>query len=319
MTQSFKVFIDGEAGTTGLQIRQRLDRHPNIEVISIDQDKRKDLKAKKTLLASIDVCILCLPDEAAIEAAKLCNEMNVRTLDASSAHRTADGWVYGLPELITGQREHIAKAQQVSNPGCYATGGNLILRALSEAKLLNDDYLVSINAVSGYSGGGKQMIASYETDDSTAPAFALYGLEFQHKHTPEIQAWSNLKRRPVFIPSVSAYDQGMLVHIMLDHHQLSTPSISTTDIHHLLMQKYKNEALITVHPVNYNDEATAPFLTPHGISGKNSCEIFCFGNEADDQTLLVAKLDNLGKGASGACVQNLNIMLGLDESIAVEI
>lgn len=317
MTQSFKVFIDGEAGTTGLQIRQRLDQHPNISVVSIDHEKRKDLATKKALLSSVDVCVLCLPDDAAKEAALLCQEMGVRVLDASSAHRTDSNWVYGLPEISPNQRNEIKQAQLVSNPGCYATGANVLLKPLTEAGLIPDDYLISINAVSGYSGGGKQMIESYEDEQSNSPTFGLYGLGFQHKHTPEIQQWSGIKRRPVFIPSVSAYDQGMLVHIILDHHALN---IDNSDvIHQTIENYYKNETLIGVEALNYIDEDSSPFLTPHGISGKNSCNVYCYGNPEFSQTMLVAKLDNLGKGASGACVQNLNIMLGLEESIAVAI
>jgi N-acetyl-gamma-glutamyl-phosphate reductase len=320
MTQAFSVFIDGEAGTTGLQIRQRLDQHPHINVVSIDPDKRKDLAAKKQLLQSIDVCILCLPDAAAIEAALLCQDMGVRVLDASSAHRTHPDWVYGLAEISPDQRSAIQNAQRVSNPGCYATGANVLLKPLTAAGLIPDDYLISVNAVSGYSGGGKQMIANYQQDPADlnqAPTFGLYGLEFQHKHTPEILKWSGIQRRPVFIPSVSAYEQGMLVHIMLDHKALNIDN--SEELHNNISQYYQHEALIGVHAMNYVDSNTSPFLTPHGVSGKNSCDVYCYGDSEYAQTLLVAKLDNLGKGASGACVQNLNIMLGLQENIAVNI
>ncbi len=313
---TYKVFIDGEAGTTGLQIRERLENHPNIDIISIDHDKRKDLDAKKAILQSVDVCILCLPDEAAKEAAILCQELNVRVLDASSAHRTNSQWTYGLAELNSSQRQNIQDAQFVSNPGCYATGANLLLKPLTDAGIIPDDYLINVNAVSGYSGGGKQMIERYETENSEAPTFGLYGLEFQHKHTPEIEKWSELKRRPVFIPSVSAYAQGMLVHIMLDNKVLGKNSDA---IHTLLKEYYAGENFVPVHALNQLEGHDAPFLTPHGVTGKNTCELFCYGNEKFDQTLIVAKLDNLGKGASGACVQNLNIMLGLDEALAVEI
>ncbi|TBU94769.1 N-acetyl-gamma-glutamyl-phosphate reductase [Phytopseudomonas dryadis] len=308
--KKYQIFIDGQAGTTGLQIRQRLASHPQIEVVTIDHDKRRDQDAKRELMSSVDVTVLCLPDDAARETATQARAAGCRVLDASSAHRTADGWVFGLAELARGQREAIASASAVSNPGCYATGAILLLRPLIAAGLLSADRDLSINAVSGYTGGGTKMVERYQQDD--APVYAAYGLGFDHKHIPEIQHWSGLQARPIFQPAVGSYDQGMLVMIPLQ-------GSNGAALQQALSDYYQGEQFVQVLPYNEIPADSAPFVTPHGLNGSNRAELQVYGSASGQQALLVAKLDNLGKGASGAAVQNLNIMLGLEEGLCTQI
>ncbi|UUD63494.1 N-acetyl-gamma-glutamyl-phosphate reductase [Pseudomonas seleniipraecipitans] len=308
--KKYQIFIDGQAGTTGLQIRQRLANHPQIDVVTIDHDKRRDADAKLALMRSVDVTVLCLPDDAAKETALQAREVGCRVLDASSAHRTASDWVFGMAELAKGQREAIAKAAAVSNPGCYATGAILLLRPLIEAGLLGANRELCINAISGYTGGGTKMVERYQQDD--APVYAAYGLGFDHKHIPEIQHWSGLQARPIFQPAVGSYDQGMLVMIPLQ-------DSDGVELQKALSAYYQGEQFVQVLPYNEIPADTAPFITPHGLNGSNRAELQVYGASSGKQALLVAKLDNLGKGASGAAVQNLNIMLGLDEGLCTQI
>ncbi|MFI4939984.1 MAG: N-acetyl-gamma-glutamyl-phosphate reductase [Burkholderiales bacterium] len=318
MTGKFRVFIDGEAGTTGLQIRQRLARHDDIEVVGIDPELRKVAAEKSKVMASVDVVILCLPDDAALDAAGLATGSDCRILDASTAHRIHPDWVYGLPELTKEQRSLIRRAKFVSNPGCYATGAAILLRPLCDEKLLDARQMVSLSGVSGYSGGNK-LIAKYEEENGRdADGYALYGLDLKHKHIPEIQRWSGLARRPVFLPGVGKFKQGMLVQTTVDHAAL-TRSLTPVDLHRLMQERYAGEKFVKVMPYNEIDPDTAPYLTPEAVNGSNSLEIFVFGSSEFGQSVLVARLDNLGKGASGAAVQNLNLMLGLPEHIAVDL
>lgn len=307
-----KIFIDGESGTTGLQIRGRLKNHPNIEIVSIDYEKRRDIDVKRRLMQSVDVTVLCLPDEAAKESAALAIDAGCRVLDASSAHRTAPGWVFGMPELCAGQRDAIRDASRVSNPGCYSTGAILLLRPLIDAGLLDANVAYPITAVSGYTGGGTKLIDKYESTSAQPPAFAAYGLDFSHKHIPEIQAWSKLAVRPFFLPSVANYPQGMLVFIQIAHESDGR----SEQFQRAFERRYEGERFVEVRPYNEIDPETAPYLTPHSMDGSNSVQISVFGSKEGNKSLLVAKLDNLGKGASGAAVQNLNVMLGLEEGIA---
>jgi len=309
MDQKYRVFIDGQAGTTGLQIQQRLANHPHIELLTIDEALRKDAAARQALMKQADVTILCLPDAAAKEAVALANEVGARVLDASSAHRVQDGWVYGLPELDVAQREKIRQASHVSNPGCYATGAITLLAPLTRAGLLAADQPLAINAVSGYSGGGKAMVEKYQQQGT---GFAAYGLGFDHKHIKEIQAWGGLNTRPIFQPAVGDYAQGMLVFIPLNNSDGEA-------LHRALGEFYAGQQFITVRELNQMDSDSAPYLLPEALNNSNQLEIFVFTHPQQCQSILVARLDNLGKGASGAAVQNLNIMLGLPEATCVNL
>jgi len=307
-----KIFIDGQHGTTGLEIHDRLAKRDDVTVLEIPVEARKDPRARSEYLNAADIVFLCLPDDAAREAVTLVTHSSTRVIDASTAHRVADGWVYGIPELNPGQRERIRRANRVCVPGCYASGFALCLHPLVAGGIVPPDYPVTSHAVTGYSGGGRQMIALYESPDQDRQEIASRpkNLNLAHKHLPEMQKYGLLANPPLFFPVVGDFYRGMLVFVPLILRLLSRGT-TAEQVRGYLEQYYAGERFVQVKPKHECEAIADGFLSPLGCNGTNRLEIFVFSR--GDNALLVARLDNLGKGASGAAVQNMNLMLGIDE------
>jgi N-acetyl-gamma-glutamyl-phosphate reductase len=300
------VFIDGESGTTGLGIRERLAALPNVQLRSLPVDRRRDPGARREMMAQVDLVVLCLPDDAAKESASMADNLGnaaPKVLDASTAHRVHPDWTYGFAEMRPGQADRIAAATRVANPGCYPTGAIGLIRPLVDAGLLPSDYPVTINAVSGYSGGGKSMIEAHVRDGG--PAFELYALGLEHKHLPETQLYGGLTRRPIFVPSVGHFRHGMLVSVPL-HLDTLPGKPNAHDLQAALTDHYAGCDLVRVMPPLADGK-----LEPQALNDTDRLELYVYANEKHRQAVLVARLDNLGKGASGAAVQNLCLMLGV--------
>ncbi|MEO0329589.1 MAG: N-acetyl-gamma-glutamyl-phosphate reductase [Pseudomonadota bacterium] len=306
-----KLFIDGEHGTTGLQIRERVAQRNDVEIISLDMEDRRDDNKRRAALAACDVAILCLPDDAAREAVAMVEEVgnDCKIIDTSTAHRTADDWVFGFAELDGSQAELIRNANRVSNPGCYSTGAIALLRPLIGTGIMPKDCSVTINAVSGYTGGGKQLIAQMEDsghESHIETSFHLYALNMKHKHVPEIIVRSGLAKRPIFMPSVARFAQGMLVSIPLHLEQLQYASLET--VRGALEVHYEGSEFVTIADKKETDLSSQ--IRPEDFAGRDDMKLWVLGDEDTGHVNLVAQLDNLGKGASGAAVQNFNLMIG---------
>jgi len=310
---SANVFIDGDQGTTGLQILERLSSRPDIHLVTLPETLRKDAAARAAAINDCDLAVLCLPDDAARQAAASIRNPRVRVIDASSAHRTDADWVYGFPEMSPHQQTRIAQARRVSNPGCYPTGAIALLRPLIEAGCLRADAPLSIQAVSGYSGRGRKGVEAHEGPGAVkAPAFQTYGLDLQHKHVPEIRLHSGLQGRPFFVPAYGNFRQGIALTIPLHASMLHRP-MTAQHLRDLLAQRYRDHHHVQVVDAEQTGAMTG--LDPQALNGSNDLQLAVFGSDAHDQILLSAVFDNLGKGASGAAVQNLELMLGLARAV----
>ena len=312
-----KVFIDGQHGTTGLQIQDRLKDRPDIELLELPMADRKDLAKRAEMARAADIAVLCLPDAAAKELVAALGDADTVVIDASTAFRVADGWTYGFPELSKAHRQKLLDSKRISNPGCYPTGAIAILRPLIDAGLVRADSTPAVFGVSGYTGGGKELIAVHEQPD--VEPFGLYGMELTHKHVPEMKKYSGLKHAPLFVPSVGHYAQGMLVIVPITR-DITARHIEARDVQQVLGERYAGEKFVTVRP--FADRSWLErdrFLRADRLIDTNSMELAVYANPAEEQILAVASLDNLGKGASGAAVQTINLKTGVDEATGLTV
>ena len=312
-----KIFIDGQHGTTGLQILDRLKDRPDIELLELPMADRKDLGKRADIAKAADIAVLCLPDAAAKELVAALGDSDTVVIDASTAHRVADGWTYGFPEMAKDHRQKLLASNRISNPGCYPTGAIAILRPLVDAGIVRADSAPAVFGVSGYTGGGKELIAVHEQPG--VEPFGLYGMELTHKHVPEMKKYSHLKHAPLFVPSVGHYAQGMLVMVPITR-DIVARKVTAKDVHQVLADYYAGETFVPVRPLADRKWLERDrFLRADRLVDTNTMELAVYGNEAEEQILAVASLDNLGKGASGAAVQCINLKTGVDETTGLAV
>lgn len=312
-----KIFIDGQHGTTGLQILDRLKGRPDIELLELPEADRKDLAKRAEIARASDITVLCLPDAAAKELVAALGDSDTVVIDASTAHRVADGWTYGFPEMAKDQRQKLLDSNRISNPGCYPTGAIAILRPLVEAGIVRADSTPAVFGVSGYSGGGKELIAVHERPD--VEPFGLYGLALAHKHVPEMKKYSGLRHAPLFVPSVGHYAQGMLITVPITR-DITTKQVTARDVHGVLADRYAGETFVPVRPLGDKSWLERDqFLRADRLTNTNTMELAVYGNDADGNVVAIASLDNLGKGASGAAVQCINLKTGVDEKTGLAV
>ena len=313
-----KIFIDGEEGTTGLQINAKLSSHPEVELLNIDLEKRKDPKERQKMMSLSDLTFLCLPDEAAVDAVKISRDLPLSDcpiiIDASSAHRISKDWVYGLPELSNIQKQKISNSRKVSVPGCYATGANVLINPLIKNSILSNETLFTIYAVSGFSGGGKKLISHFNANDPEP--FFYYGLNLNHKHLPEIKFYNSLKHNPIFVPSVANFFQGMIVTVPL-HLKSLNKGFKIEDIKEIYKHHYNGCCFINFDKASETISENG-FFRPDKIINTNKLNICLFANDEKDQIILTSCFDNLGKGASSAAIQCMNLVFGFPENLSLE-
>ncbi|ODT14003.1 MAG: N-acetyl-gamma-glutamyl-phosphate reductase [Kaistia sp. SCN 65-12] len=317
-TNKTKIFIDGQHGTTGLKIHERLKDRPDVELLELPMADRKDLAKRVEITKAADIAVLCLPDAAVKELMAAVGDADTCVIDASTAHRVADGWTFGFPEMTKTQRQKLLDSNRISNPGCYSTGGIALMHPLVEAGIIRKDATPAVFGVSGYTGGGKELIAVHEGTPDVEP-FGLYGVELAHKHVPEMKKYSGLTHAPLFVPSVGHYAQGMLVMVPITR-DIVGKKVTAKDVHKVLADHYAGETFVTVRPLADRKWLERDrFLRADRLTDTNSMELAVYGNDAEENILVVASLDNLGKGASGAAVQVINLKTGVDETTGLAV